>query len=142
MDTMSKDFDIQTIKVVGATCCAIGGIFWECPAAFGCGFNSELTCLAVDCCCKCCGGPSMYNCTAPEGRMCQLGCCCLALSLKKPTSCCKGSSQCCCLLNVGAIPCDADVPFAIACLGLTCYPVTGCCLSLSEIPNPKKVAPA
>lgn len=138
METMSKDFDVGTIRVCAGSCCAVCGVFWECPAAFGCGANYELCCFTYDFCCKPCGGPPAYGCTAPEGRMCRLGICCCAIGLKKPDSCCRSSVQSCCIISIGAIPCDETVPCVIGHLGLTCYPIFGCCLPLSEIPNAKK----
>ena len=38
----------------------------------------------------------------------------------KPTTCCKETMQCCCYDARFAFPCDNEVPFWIACLGVTC----------------------
>ena len=37
-----------------------------------------------------------------------------------PTTCCKQTQQCCCYDQRYAFPCDHEVPFWIACLGITC----------------------
>lgn len=134
---MSKDFDVQSIRVFAASCCVVSGVFWDCPASCGYGINYELCCITYDCCCKC-GGQGAYACNAPEGSICRLGLCCCAVGCKKPNACCRVSYQACCCMTLGAIPCDETVPCACGYLGLTCYPIFGCCVRLADIPNEKR----
>lgn len=59
----------------------------------------------------------------------------------KPTRCCEGEEQCCCLHYRCAFPCTKDVPCMFTLLPFcVCYPKVKCCASMAAIFPPKEDA--
>lgn len=46
-----------------------------------------------------------------------------------------GQCQVCCLVANGAVPCNNEVPVAVAILGVMLYPKVGCCVMQNEVMN-------
>merc|ERR1711998_429721 len=86
------------------------------------GVPAEKLIPLMACCCEhwslycefpdCCGIDCTGVCICCDAR----GSCKLIM----PTTCCKGVCQYCCCDARCALPCDDEVPFWIACLGMTC----------------------
>jgi len=103
-------------------------------------FVDDLACTNACGCCRC----SSYS-RLPEALACRHNCtlCCCHESVKaacvQPTALLKSSCQMCCCDCRAAIPGDAEVPCALALLGLRC------CGSAGELPpgsEPHRVNPA
>jgi hypothetical protein len=105
-----------------ALCCVNCSLLSGCDA-IGCSGKAGICCCNLECCCK-------FD--AP----CLFPCCCLGIKSE-----CDGCSvvdaqvQACCIVVSAAIPCNEEVPLAVSVLGLTLYPVQGCCVQQKEIMN-------
>mmetsp|Transcript_6285 Transcript_6285/g.5131 ORF Transcript_6285/g.5131 Transcript_6285/m.5131 type:complete len:125 (-) Transcript_6285:130-504(-) len=106
----------------------------------------------VLCCALCCANCGFYadaDCFGCSGKV---GCCCLncEVCLKPSAPClpcvccgpkieCDGCSilntqvQCCQLVISAALPCNEEVPVAVAVLGATLYPKCGFCVKIGDI---------
>ncbi|GAX13237.1 hypothetical protein FisN_17Hu171 [Fistulifera solaris] len=103
-----------------ALCCVNLSVYPSC-GCLGCSGKAGICCLNAEVCCKP-GVPSLFP------------FCCLGL---KPQ--CNGCSilngQChvCCGVLSCAIPCNDEVPVAVAVAGLTLYPKCGFCISQKTV---------
>lgn len=129
-----SDLDRSTLYLMGACICCVSGLYTDMPGCIGASGHGEFLCIQEDLCCKadkisqpiCCKGPD-------EKVFCTLGLGICGISLKRPSTCCKGSSQCFCCWGAGALPPDEDVPMALAMMFLSCYPSFGCLKKVSDI---------
>ena len=68
-----------------------------------------------------------------ENTLFQLGLCCIAIALKRPSVCCKTQGQCCCLVESAALPPDGETKPVCAFAGLVCYPKVGCLMKNKDL---------
>merc|ERR1712113_1342332 len=106
-----------------ACCCSNCGLYLT-PDCCGCSQKLGLLCLTCEACCK----PN----TVP------LCCCCCELSCGKEFVLIKHQLQCCCFAESTAIPCDDEVPCAIAACGIACFPKCGYCYTLEKLTGVKQ----
>ena len=110
------------IILINACCCEQTG-FYCTDDCLGCSGKSACLCLTCAYCVK-------ANTDCLKCGPCELACDdCVIL---------KAQSQVCCLVEQCALPCDDEVPFAIACCGLACCPKCGCCSTLENITGIKQ----
>jgi len=109
--------DNSKITVVEACCCCYCGLV-KLAGSLGCMSSNKCLCIESEFCCK--SGTDMLGC----------GCCCLRLV--GPMPCIKSQSQCCCIAQAAAFPCDEEVPLMVGAFGLMCYPF-GCCKTVGEL---------
>uniref|UniRef100_A0A7S3P8Z5 Uncharacterized protein n=1 Tax=Amphora coffeiformis TaxID=265554 RepID=A0A7S3P8Z5_9STRA len=118
--TRDDAVDEENFVLCCACCCANASIYAD-GDCIGCSGKAGICCLNLQCCCK----PSA-PCLVPFG--------CVGI---RPE--CDGCSvinmqcQACCLAINAAIPCNKEVPLAVSVLGLTLYPVQGCCVKQGQI---------
>ncbi|KAJ1455875.1 hypothetical protein M885DRAFT_518740 [Pelagophyceae sp. CCMP2097] len=126
--------DESKICVVNGFCCCLVGLLCD-PSCIGCMGKSECLCLTHEVCLKANTKPLL--CDTPPGDICQVGLGLCSVGLKKPTTCCKGQEQLCCVVEMAAFPTDNDVPATCALYGLMCFPKVGCCVKLGDLKKAK-----
>merc|ERR1711879_222686 len=113
--------ELTACKCLGACICCEEGCDLEC---FGCMEQENRTCLNQHQTTKCC------DCTSEKSIFCYEGCdgicfcCCVGKQFQEigfPKTCVKENVQCACVHFRTAIPCDEEVPCALACCGIYCY---------------------
>lgn len=65
--------------------------------------------------------------------LCQIGLCCLAVGIKRPTTWVKVQNHCCCLVASAALPPDDEIGLVAALCGIQCYPGCGVCKKLGDL---------
>ena len=87
--------------------------------------QTGLCCINLQCCCK-------------GGAPCLVPFACLGMACDHYEEGCNfvnAQCHCCCWVTSLAIPCNDEVPMAVALAGLTLYPKLGCCIKQGEIMN-------
>jgi len=113
-DTMSDAVDEDKLLLCCALCCANCSILPT--SCIGCSGKIGLCCLNIELCCK-------------PGAPCLCCCCCGPTCVDNGCSVCNAQVQCCCSVCNAALPCNEDVPVAVAVAGLMVYPKFGCCIT-------------
>ena len=132
MDSIDK----ARLPIVCATCCAHTLLFCELPWCVGCISLSEICCIGIESCLKCDADPiccEIDEKNNPNNKLCQLGCYCCGIYLKRPSTCVKVSNQFMCFVNQVAIPCDSTTPCILSLLCCTLYPKCGFCMKFGEV---------
>ena len=68
-----------------------------------------------------------------ENTLVQVGLGCIAIALKRPSTCIKMQEQCCCLVYSAALPPDEETKPVCAFAGLVVYPKCGCLLKNKDL---------
>lgn len=123
----------------GCLCCA-ATFYNKIPDCIGASGKSECLCISQDVCLKIGAAPLLCG-GGEEGSCCRIGCICCAISLKTPTTLCKGQNHCCCYVTSCAFPTDEEIPCVIAACCIMCFPKVGCCQPLA-VAKPVKDASA
>ena len=122
----------ELMPLFGAFCCSTNLLLKEGHGCLGpnpgCSGKAEMTCIKTQCCCQVDGAEPFGCCkNNDENVLVQIGLCCVAIALKRPSTCVKQQSQCCCCVNQMALPPDEEVKAVCALLGVQCYPKFGLC---------------
>ena len=127
------EVESDDLIVFSAWCCEINSCYCKMPECCGCYNSSVCCCLKADnmaCkpsnvkgeCCIICSG----------GQLCIM-----------PTTCVKGTNQCCCCDTRCAFPCDHDVPCVIAfCFCVCCVNFSPKCGCFQKLGTYTKAKPA
>jgi len=112
---MTDAVDEDKLILCCALCCANCSVLPP-TSCLGCSGKVGLCCLNIELCCKP-GAPS-------------LPCCCCGPKCENDgCSCFNAQVQCCCAVCSAAVPCNEEVPVALALAGIMVYPKCGCCVS-------------
>ena len=84
-------------------------------SVLSCSGKIGLCCLNAEVCCK------------PGAPCLPCGCCGPNIDCDG-CSCLTAQVQCCCAVCSAALPCNDEVPVALAACGLVLYPACGCCM--------------
>ena len=112
--------------VWAACCCFITGLYCTYPECIGCYVLNSCLCISADV--KCC---KPY--THTEGKICI--CNSQNCDIIVPTNCCKVVGQVFCSDMRGALPCDKDVPCAVAYCGILCCANWACDVRICPTTN-------
>ncbi len=122
--SMRPSVDGDKLIVMNGLGCCMNGCFWPglcfcCPICKG---EWTLWCIACQCCLD--TGAEHLKCVCCEPQCTGCGPNCARFF--------KCSCQCCCCVQLGALPCTAEMPCTCALLGYMCYPSRqrGCCHKL------------
>jgi len=113
-DTMSDAVDEDKLLLCCALCCANCSILPT--SCIGCSGKIGLCCLNIEFCCK-------------PGAPCLPCGCCGPKCENDGCSFCNAQVHCCCTVCSAALPCNEEVPVAVAVAGLMVYPKFGCCVT-------------
>eukprot|EP00635_Sarcinochrysidales_sp_CCMP3193_P013073 CAMPEP_0118894052 /NCGR_PEP_ID=MMETSP1166-20130328/3002_1 /TAXON_ID=1104430 /ORGANISM="Chrysoreinhardia sp, Strain CCMP3193" /LENGTH=152 /DNA_ID=CAMNT_0006832929 /DNA_START=100 /DNA_END=558 /DNA_ORIENTATION=+ len=114
----------------GLCCCNLG---FQCTDCLGVATENTLLCVDHMCCLKLGAEPIWCACSGNDRTCCRLGLGVCGVGLVRPTACCKGQGQICCLVQSCAFPTDREIPTTLAFMGLTCAPYCGCCPRLNAV---------
>lgn len=126
-----KDLHLDKQYVLCGCCCINMTMFLNYENSRGIAMSNECCCCIHECC---------FNEEHPltcldkdEGNIVRIGCLCDALTLKKPTLCCKQTCHTCCMLTTASLPTTPESPFLLAFLCCILYPKCGHCFTIEQV---------
>eukprot|EP00343_Euplotes_focardii_P008443 CAMPEP_0205818356 /NCGR_PEP_ID=MMETSP0206-20130828/252_1 /ASSEMBLY_ACC=CAM_ASM_000279 /TAXON_ID=36767 /ORGANISM="Euplotes focardii, Strain TN1" /LENGTH=130 /DNA_ID=CAMNT_0053110665 /DNA_START=27 /DNA_END=419 /DNA_ORIENTATION=- len=128
---MTDSIDQKDLVLYSGCFCCNNSLYTDMPDCVGCSGKSEVCCIVEQFCLK--KGAAPLMCEKADDEICQVGCYCLSIALKKPTTICKSQAQQCCFVGSAALPPDAEIPMTLAVCFLACFPSVGFFKTLGEL---------
>ena len=131
------NMDLGKIILFSACICCHNGIWTEVDKLIGgdiCDFNCNFLCIEEQACIQANKLKEPLLCGMPQGKFCQLGLGCCAISLKQPElpKILNAKGHCCCCATSAAFPFDGENPLMCGLCFISLFPKFGIAMTWAD----------